>query len=272
MQPDDVLCFGVRQGAPAAGAAGVTSTAGAAGPLRFRWAESEAELLGAVAGRRARAVALSHGRSRLSLEVAERVIAVAGGELPVLLIVDAKATRDRAFLSLLDGGNRRVDYALRGTGVPEIIHRLRVLLRQPRPLPESWEPPRPAAPARLPAHLGGLAEITRELHDVDSQRLNARPVAELFGVPLARLAKALGASPAAVHKTPDAPGLQRALGTWERVARALALVNGDGAGLRRWLHSPNPELENHRPLDFMLDGRGETVADLVEDALLGQPA
>ena len=123
-----------------------------------------------------------------------------------------------------------------------------------------------------------VAESTRafpylvaELHNPKTGRLDARRVGELFAIPLKRLAAALGAESAAVYKTPDAAGLQEGLRLYERIARVLLPLVGSEEGLRIWLNTPEPDLDNEIPRDLLLGGEGEVVAELLEDMREGQP-
>ena len=119
-----------------------------------------------------------------------------------------------------------------------------------------------------------LAKMTRPktCTTVRAIVLNAKKVADVFGLNLRQLSGLLETLPATVHKTPDSERLQGKLRLFERIAKGLSLVDNDEDSFRRWLNAPNPELEQKTPLEIVREGRGEVVANLVEDALLGQPS
>ena len=74
-----------------------------------------------------------------------------------------------------------------------------------------------------------------------------------------------------MYKTPDAPSLQTGLLLYERIARSLLSLIGSPEGLRIWLNTPEPELDNEVPRDLLLSGEGQVVAELLEDMQEGQP-
>lgn len=102
-------------------------------------------------------------------------------------------------------------------------------------------------------------------------RLDARKVAVLFGIPLAEVARIAGRQLSTVHKTPASPSLQQPLSLFERIAAALLPLAGSEEGLRMWLNAPNRDLAGHAPIALLSQGQGEIVAELLEDALVGQP-
>lgn len=110
-----------------------------------------------------------------------------------------------------------------------------------------------------------------ELHNPHSGRLDARRIAAFFGLAPARFAKILGRSPQAMHKTPDAESLQRPLAVFARIATSLISAFAGREQARMWLHSPNPDLDEARPIELVELQKAEVVADLLEDALLGHP-
>jgi CheY-like chemotaxis protein len=125
--------------------------------------------------------------------------------------------------------------------------------------------PRAGSSARAFPHL------TPEVRNPKSGRLDARRISGLFAVPLNRLAKSLDVDAAAVYKTPDAPALQARLLLYERIAKSLLRLLGSEEGLRIWLNTPEPDLDNEVPRDLILNGEGEAVAELLEDMQEGQP-
>lgn len=68
---------------------------------------------------------------------------------------------------------------------------------------------------------------------------------------------------------PSAGFLQHGLMHFERIFW-LRIVLRDQA-FRRWLRSPNPNLGNEAPLDWLDDGRLQNTIDLAQDMLTGAP-
>jgi CheY-like chemotaxis protein len=116
-----------------------------------------------------------------------------------------------------------------------------------------------------------LQHLVPDIHNPETGRIDAKKVSELLGVPLAHVAQMLGRSLSAVHKTSDSVALQPGLAKLEQIIAALLRLAGSPQGLRIWLNSPNRELEDLTPIELLKDGKVEVVADLLEDALLGQP-
>jgi CheY-like chemotaxis protein len=110
-----------------------------------------------------------------------------------------------------------------------------------------------------------------ELHNPRSGRLDAGRVAAFFGMAPARLAKILGRSPQAVHKTPDAESLQEHLAVFARIATSLLSAFQGKEQARIWLNSPHPDLDETRPIELLKKKKQDVVAELLEDALLGHP-
>lgn len=100
-------------------------------------------------------------------------------------------------------------------------------------------------------------------------RLDASKIADTLGMSVAKLAKLIGKSRATVAKTPDAPALQEKLRPYERILRLKARLPDEK--LLAWLEAPNRHLDDQSPRSLIENGRAEVVADLVEDALTGQP-
>lgn len=117
--------------------------------------------------------------------------------------------------------------------------------------------------------VGAILKATEDLR-TDSGRLSARAIAPVFGLKNSELAGFLGKSRQTLFKTPDAEGLQDALGYFERVAR-LRTVMKDDANFRKWLRTSNPVLEERRPLDLLKAGSWQILADFVDDILTGNP-
>ena len=110
------------------------------------------------------------------------------------------------------------------------------------------------------------------LHDRDSGRVDARRVAEYLGVPLAKLASALGARYRTLFKTPSAESVQESLRPIKRVLTILSEMIGDQRTARAWLNSPHGDLGMRTPIQVMLEGHVDAVLRILENALEGIPA
>ena len=225
-------------------------------PFRFSWKKTPAELIRAINQQHPAAVTMSFRQATPYLDIASSILRKTRGSVPLFLIVEDAVTDAQGFAQLV--ADPRVDFASSKTRPTELAQRLRVLLR-------AHETP---VRERLP----GQNNATKNLYDTESYRLNAKKVADVFGLNLRQLSVLLEALPQAVHKTPDSERLQGKLRLFERIAKGLSLVDKDENSFRRWLNAPNPELEQKTPLEIIREGRGEVVANLVEDALLGQPS
>lgn len=138
-------------------------------------------------------------------------------------------------------------------------------IARPEDAPRKTAGPRPGPLDGVEATLAA----TRDLR-VDSGKLSAVRVAEVFGVAIAELARWVGRSKQAVAKTPDADSLQSFLEHLERVAR-LRAVTRDDAEFRKWLRAANVGLAKRRPMDLLVAGHWQALADKVDDMLTGAP-
>lgn len=207
-------------------------------------------------------------------------------ELP-MLILDLNL-EDEGAQEIVEGHS--TDFVRRPVDFEEVIHRVDRLLGSRRaPMSRSRlqrasdtgssESPG-VAPAALEdghGHASGAARtrtfehVAFDLHNQDTGRLDAKRVSELFDVPLRRIAGLLRQKPQTVSKTPDARSLQACLQIFERIASALMSLVGSAAGLRIWMNAGNPHLDGKTPLELVLGGHGEVVAELLESMLVGQP-
>ena len=112
--------------------------------------------------------------------------------------------------------------------------------------------PRTSPLDRIPS----VAAATNVLRDSGGNLSTAR-VARVFGVNPILMARWLGRH------------AQVNLEYFERVARLLAVV--PESDFRRWLRTPNSELDMDTPRDWLERRRWQEVADLVEDMLTGAP-
>jgi len=111
-----------------------------------------------------------------------------------------------------------------------------------------------------------------ELHDPNSGRIDARRVAEYLNISLKDLAQALKKNYTAVQKTPTAVSLQAALRPIKRSLQILEEVLGDRPSVLAWWNSPHTDLGLRSPLEVLLGGQGQAVADMLEAAVMGTPS
>jgi len=137
-------------------------------------------------------------------------------------------------------------------------------------------PKRKTSTAKKPAP--DPLNISKSLRDSASGRLDARKFVELFGISSADLAtKVCGLKRQAVHQNPTSAGIQEKLQPLEEIAQLLHWCGGDEAKLRAWLKRPNRDFQvldgkTPSPLDLILKGHAEIVANKVHNLLTGHPA
>jgi hypothetical protein len=124
-------------------------------------------------------------------------------------------------------------------------------------------PTRTAAPLAVPLV---------ELHNPSTGRIDACRVAGFLSVALQQVASALGANYATVHKTPDAPNLQKGLGPIKRALTLVSELTASPRDTRAWLNSPHPDLGEKTPLELILGGRADAIVTLLENAIEGLPS
>lgn len=160
------------------------------------------------------------------------------------------------------------DDAVKEDAWEEVVQRAQLLLQR-RALRSESEAQRFAR--RTLAPFPASPRLLAQLHNEVSGRMDAKRVAAFFGLPLSTLAKLLGVSSQAAHKTPDAPSLQSGLAPFHFVASALLGMIATPEDARIWLHAPNDEFDDETPLTLIKNGEIELVTDLLRDALMGQP-
>ncbi len=117
-----------------------------------------------------------------------------------------------------------------------------------------------------------IAVTLEELHSPRNGRIDAGRVAAFMSVSVARIASALDASAAAVHKTPDALSLQPRLAPVKRALELVTQGTRDQAEALAWLNSSHPDLGEKTPLEVILSGRADAVVALLENARAGLPS
>jgi CheY-like chemotaxis protein len=113
--------------------------------------------------------------------------------------------------------------------------------------------------------------LLTELHDPRTGRLDAKRLAAYLGLSLTALARATGKGYKAVFKSPANTALQPLLAPMHSLLLALHRVRGGRREVLAWLNTPHAELAGKRPIDLILAGRAQIVADLLEATLAGVP-
>ncbi len=124
--------------------------------------------------------------------------------------------------------------------------------------------------ARVTSPANVLAHVDRTLHARASDNLDARRIAIRLGVPLKRLAAAVGYTPQGLLKNPTSDKLQPALAEIAYVLNHLRSLLADARSVAIWLHAPHPDLGGATPLSFILSGRVAAVIALLHLADSGQ--
>ena len=117
-----------------------------------------------------------------------------------------------------------------------------------------------------------LPDLVVEVLRNDNGRLDAKKVADMFGLSTRDLAQSIGVNEPALYKTPDSRNIQTQLIPFERIAWGLLRLAGSEKGMKIWLNASNPDLDNESPIDFIKAGHVEDMAAMVEDSLLGHPS
>jgi DNA-binding response OmpR family regulator len=124
----------------------------------------------------------------------------------------------------------------------------------------------------VPAMDPPLPHLVESLHNPEDGHLDAREVADFFGLRLAELARAIGRGVSTVHKTPTAGGLQHSLRPFEAMASGLLRLTGSRQRALMWLNAANPALEGHAPIEWVKQGNIAALASFIQDLLEGRPA
>jgi hypothetical protein len=140
--------------------------------------------------------------------------------------------------------------------------------RQPKPLAFRVA----EATAAYRRRSGVPAQADPSLHERAGGNLDARRIAARLGVPLKRLAPAVGYTPQGLAKNPTSERLQRALGEIAYVLGRLRALLDDNRSAAIWLRAPHPDLGGATPLSYILDGNASTIVDLLHAAESGQTA
>jgi hypothetical protein len=115
--------------------------------------------------------------------------------------------------------------------------------------------------------------LKQEFPELCSQqgRLDAHKIAAAFGMSQIEMARSLRTSEWAIAAEPDAQPLQEELARYARVYLLTRFKQVTTEFFREWLRSPIGSLNGESPIMLLLDGESETVAQLVENRVTGQP-
>lgn len=188
-----------------------------------------------------------------------------------LVVTTDRIFNKPAFQKLRLGGDP-VSLLVKSDATPEqeeLIEHLSSIIQQMRSREEDGQ----EAERQHPPYLRASATIRNE----ESGRLDAKLIAEVFGIPKSGVAKIVGVKPQTLWKTPDSGSLQEKLFPFEEIIRGVLLLDGDLALFRKWLNMPSnelPKIEGRHlcPMDVIKRGHPEVVAGMVENALTGHPA
>lgn len=97
-------------------------------------------------------------------------------------------------------------------------------------------------------------------------------VAKGTGVPLRKLAAFAGVTERRLRDNPAAPKAQSRAREFVSILRDLTRLLGDSKEALIWLRDPQPELEDHVPLELILEGKTQAVKGLVRRLATGEPA
>jgi len=175
-------------------------------------------------------------------------------DIPAILLVEPESVAWHEVIN-----DPRTELVSSPAHAPELQHRIIRLLGQAK------------RTAAVPAGQS-LTNTVQELRSPKSGKLDARLIADAFGLTLADLARTMDKKLQTVHQTPDSTSLQKLLYPYERIASAVKYTTGSiQPALKIWLNAPNPTMPNNIPVDLIKKGHVEQLADLWDDTLLGQP-
>lgn len=75
----------------------------------------------------------------------------------------------------------------------------------------------------------------------------------------------------AVHRNPSATSFQKALRPVKRSLELLHEFFGTAEAIRAWLNTPHPDLDGSTALETILEGKGDAVGLILENAWNGVP-
>jgi Protein of unknown function (DUF2384) len=117
-----------------------------------------------------------------------------------------------------------------------------------------------------------LEVLLPELHRKSTGQIDAQAVADFMGIPLKRLAEALGLNYKALHRNPSGEAFQDELQPVKRVLELVHEFFPQPESIRVWLNTPHPELKGETALDTVLANNSRAVINILENAIAGVPA
>lgn len=186
-------------------------------------------------------------------------------KLPILALVSAKGgeTAQQAIKAIKFGAT---DFLQKPIDATLLLRRVQQCLSTVKLERMTLAPPKGR---QIPTKLG---VVLQQLHDPDSGRVDAKRVADYLGVPLAKLAPALGVKYGTLFKTSSAESVQESLRPIKRVLTILNDMVGDRQTVRAWLNAPHADLGMRTPIRVILEGHVDALLRLLENALEGIPA
>jgi DNA-binding NarL/FixJ family response regulator len=190
---------------------------------------------------------------------ADELIARLRATTPEVSMVIVASDGDDALQAMRAGAQ---DYILKPIRAKDLLTLIR-LLEERRAKASKTEFPKVDA---------ALPHLVERLHDPSNGQLDARKVAEFFGLTVAEIARLLGRGVSTVHKTPAAPMLQETLRRFEAMASGLLRLTGSERRARMWLNASDPALEGHAPIEWLRMGKLNDLGSYIQDQLEGRPA
>jgi uncharacterized protein (DUF2384 family) len=114
-----------------------------------------------------------------------------------------------------------------------------------------------------------MSTLIDRVHAKTSSRLDAGPVAALYGLKLAKLARIAKLNPETLRKKPDAPSAQKALAKLVNAWEILRTIFVDDEAISRWLHHPIPSLKGLTPLGLLEQYGIDSFEGLAEEMAAG---
>jgi len=174
--------------------------------------------------------------------------------MPAILLCEAASGAWGATLN-----DRQTEVLCNPVSIQEVQYRIVKLMRNI------------SEPKRNPYQTRVKVRSLTELRNEESGRLDAKKIANVFGMTLSDVCRSIGKSLQSVHRTPDSKALQLELFSYERIASAISHISNSDNALKVWLNSPNDAFPGKLPVELITNGRAEMLSDLLEDVLLGHP-
>lgn len=149
-------------------------------------------------------------------------------------------------------------------------HAVRNLIETIRRRPVTIRSAEPKAPAKAPTTTLEDA-LVEQFHDPLSGRLDARKVADAYGVSLSALAKALKVTQSALSKRPTAAAAQVGLRELEFVWATLVDLLTTEAKAKAWLWSSRRDLNGQPPIRLLTNGSARALANYMRSVVVGEP-